>query len=174
MTSPATPEVQLAAAQPDSLNEPSLALPSWHGLGADAGSRRARRVLLAILGLLLAAMTITDFVLVRSADQGDAMALSRAEALAETKTRLPDLLGYSSNAGWDLARANQNTTGRFHEDYAKVLTERRCAERLRAEDQDAGRGERCCRGLSNRAQDRRPGLPHPDHHGRGRRPDNLR
>ena len=112
MTSPAT------------LIERSLALPSWHGLGAHAGGRRARRVLLVILALLLAAMTIADLVLVRSADQRDAIALSRAEALAETKTRLPDLLGYSyETLDADLARANQNTTGKFRDDYAKVLND---------------------------------------------------
>ena len=83
-----------------------------------------KRALLAVLGLLLAALTVTDFVLVRSADQKDALARSRVEALAEAKTRLPDLLGYSyETLAADLARANQNTTGKFHDDYAKVLTD---------------------------------------------------
>jgi Mce-associated membrane protein len=82
------------------------------------------RLVLLGLGLVVTALVVADVLLWPRAHQHDAVDEARVEALGEARTRIPDLLGYSyKTLDADLARANTNTTGQFHDDYAKVLAE---------------------------------------------------
>lgn len=73
----------------------------------------------AVLALALAAAVIT-FLGARSAQ---AAADARADALAAARTRVPALLSYRvESLASDLAVANEQTTGSFAADYAKILS----------------------------------------------------
>jgi hypothetical protein len=83
-------------------------------------TQRARQLAAGVLLLLVAAAALTAFQAHRAAGLADA----RTEALAAAKERVPTLLGYdAATLDADLAAADDQTTGGFHDDYGKILDE---------------------------------------------------
>lgn len=82
-------------------------------------SNRNRLVALATVVVLALAAAVTTFV---GAQRAQSAADARAAALEAAKTRVPALLTYRvESLASDLAVANQQTTGSFAADYAKIL-----------------------------------------------------
>ncbi len=81
---------------------------------------RSRKIASAALVVLLAAAVFV----VLQARQAGALNDARAEALAAAKERIPALLSYeAATLDADLANALSQTTGSFHDDYGKVLSD---------------------------------------------------
>lgn len=82
-------------------------------------SNRNRLVALATVVVLALAAAVTTFV---GAQRAQSAADARAAALEAAETRVPALLTYRvESLASDLAVANQQTTGSFAADYAKIL-----------------------------------------------------
>jgi len=78
---------------------------------------------LLALGVVLVALALAVFAGLQ-AHRVAATSDARANAVAAAKTRVPDLLSYDkATLDEDLARALDQTTGSFTDDYEQILTE---------------------------------------------------
>lgn len=83
-------------------------------------SPRGRLVAAVVLVLAVGAAVFTGL----QAREATASADARSEALTAAKTRVPDLLSYeNATLTDDLARALDQTTGSFADDYGTILTD---------------------------------------------------
>lgn len=83
-------------------------------------SSRGRLVVAVVLMLAFGAAVFTGL----QAREATAAADARSDALAAAKSRVPDLLSYeNATLEDDLARALDQTTGSFADDYGTILTD---------------------------------------------------
>lgn len=91
-------------------------------VGGSGGGGAWSPRLWAGVGLVLAALLALNLWLLDERDDDAGIGAARAAALEEARTRVPTLLSYSSDTlADDLARAKEQTTGDFGDDYATLL-----------------------------------------------------
>ncbi|MGY4101943.1 hypothetical protein ACW2Q0_20690 [Nocardia sp. R16R-3T] len=86
-------------------------------------SRTAAIVSTVVLGLLLGGTTVTTVLLERSLSGHRAVTTAVREARDSAQSRVPKVLSYDFNTvDTEFPTATQNLTGKFHDDFGKLVT----------------------------------------------------
>jgi Mce-associated membrane protein len=88
------------------------------------GTIQGQRIGWALVLALVAALVAADVGLVLAADRAEREQQAAQEALEGARQRVPVLLSYDKKSlDRDLARAEDQATGEFRDDYARILEE---------------------------------------------------